>query len=344
VPRPGQGIGPGDDASGLCARNRWSVKVSAHVRRLVLAAVAISVLVSVLAPAAEAATPDEPLEKGDFAGSFGIGHGRSMYLECHGGGSPTVILDAGLRNGAAFWSQRGDETPPGPTVLPGVARFTRVCGYDRPGTILTSSPPFEFSRSSPVRMPRTAAGAVSDLHTLLKVARVPGPYVFVSHSLGGLIDRLYAATYPRQVAGMVLVDALAEYLQEPLDPAQMAAYSALNNGPVEGLDYPDLERIRFVRSFAQMRRAQRKHPLRDIPLGVISKGLPFGLPEDLPGGLTPALLERAWHLAQDKLAKLTSDAVHVVARRSSHYVMLTQPKLVIDQTRRVVRAVRRARR
>lgn len=198
------------------------------MRRLVLAAVAISVVVSVLGPAAGAATPDEPLKKGDFAGSFGIGHGRTMYLECYGEGSPTVILDAGLRNAAAFWSQRDDVTPPGPTVLPGVARFTRVCGYDRPGTILT---PTDFSRSSPVQMPRSAADAVSDLHTLLKLAKVPGSYVFVSHSLGGLIDRLYAATYPRQVAGMVLVDALAEYLQEPLDPAQMARTAPSTTAP-----------------------------------------------------------------------------------------------------------------
>jgi hypothetical protein len=91
-----------------------------------------------------------------------------------------------------------------------------------------------------------------------------------------------------------------------------------------------------------MRRAGRKHPLPDIPLSVISKGLPFGLPEGLPGGLTPAILERAWNNAQGKLAKLTPDAVHVIARRSSHYVMLTQPKLIIDQARRVVRVVRRA--
>ena len=314
------------------------------MRRLLLAAVAISVLVSVLAPAEVAATPDVPLKKGDFAGSFGIGHGRSMYLECYGRGSPTVILDAGLRAGASFWSQRGDETPPGPTVLPVVARYTRVCAYDRPGTILTSNPPFEFSRSSPVRMPRTAAEAVSDLHTLLKVAKVPRPYVFVSHSLGGLIDRLYAATYPRRVAGMVLVDALAEYLQDQLDRAQMASYSAINNGPIEVIDYPDLERIRFGRSFAQMRRAQRKHPLRDIPLSVISKGLPFGLPDGLPGGLTPAVLERAWRHAQDELAKLTPDARHVIAKRSSHDVRLTQPKLIVHQVRRVVRAARRARR
>jgi pimeloyl-ACP methyl ester carboxylesterase len=310
------------------------------MRRLVVsAAVALSVLVSVPAPATASPTPDLPLRKGDFAASFGIGHGRSMYLECYGAGSPTVILDAGLRNAAAFWSVRDDGTPPGPTVLPGTARFTRVCGYDRPGTIIT---PTEFSRSSPAPMPRTAADAVSDLHALLKAAKVRKPYVFVSHSTGGLIDRLYAATYPHQVAGLVQVDALAEYIQDSLDPAQMAAYSDLNNGPVEGIDYPDLEQIDFVRSFAQMRRAARRHPPADIPLRVISHGLPFDLPEALPGGLTPAILEEAWNRAQDKLVKLTPDAVHVIARRSSHYVMLTQPKLVIDQTQRVVRAVRRA--
>lgn len=312
------------------------------MRRLVLAAVAISVLVSVLAPAAGAATPDAPLKKGDFAGSFGIGNARTMYLECFGKGSPTVILDAGLRNGAAFWNQRSDETPPGPTVLPALARFTRVCGYDRPGTILTSDLPALFSRSSPARMPRTAADSVSDLHALLKVARVRGPYVLLSHSMGGLNNRLYAATYPRQVAGLVLVDPLAEYMQDQLDPEQFAAYDALNNGPIEGLDYPGLEQIRFGASFAQMRRAKRKHPLPDIPFSVVSKGLPFGLPDDLPGGLTPALLERAWRRSGDRVANLTRDSVHVIARRSSHYIMLTQPKLIIDQARRVVRAVRRA--
>jgi hypothetical protein len=77
---------------------------------------------------------------------------------------------------------------------------------------------------------------------------------------------------------------------------------------------------------------------------VISKGQPFGLAEGLPGGLTPPLLERAWHMAQDKLAKLTPDAVHVIAKRSSHHVMLTRPKLIHDQARLVVRAVRRTRR
>jgi pimeloyl-ACP methyl ester carboxylesterase len=294
-----------------------------------------------LTSAAEAATADEPPTRGGFARLFAIGHGRLMYLECYGSGAPTVVLDGGLREAAGIWSVRTAETPPGPTVLPGVARFTRVCAYDRPGTLAPAEAGgFRRSRSSPVPMPRTAAGEVADLHTLLKVAKVPGPYVFVGHSLGGLIDRLYAATYPRQVAGMVLVDALSEYMQGPLDPAQMRAYNALSNAPIPGLNYPDLERVLFVPSFTQMRRAERRHPLAGIPLSVISKGLPFQLPYKLPGGLTRALLDRAWRIAQHKLAKLTPDAVHVIARRSSHNIMFTQPKLITGQTRRAVQAVR----
>lgn len=320
-------------------RRFGGVSLRRVVRRVVLAVLVLFLLLCVLASDAEAATPDQPLERGDFAGSFGIGQGRSMYLECYGKGSPTVILDGGLREAAGVWSSRSAETPAGLTVLGGVARFTRVCAYDRPGTLLTET---EFSRGSPVRMPRTAASEVADLHSLLKLAGISAPFVFVAHSWGGLIDRLYAATYPRQVAGMVLVDALAEYIQGPLDPAQMTAYSALNDAPIEGLDYPDLERVLFGPSFAQMRRAERRRPLGHIPLSVISKGLPFQVPDVLPAGLSRAAIERAWQIAQDKLAKLAPNAVHVIAKHSSHNVMITQPRLIIDQTCRVVHAVRRA--
>jgi pimeloyl-ACP methyl ester carboxylesterase len=285
-----------------------------------------------------AATPDTPLKKGDFAGLVGIGGGRTIYLECHGQGAPTVILEAGLRSRSDFWSERTEETPPGPTVLPGVAKTTRVCTIDRPGTTLG---PTEFSRSSPVPMPRTAADAVADLHAVLKAARVPGPYVLVGHSTGGLIVRLYAATHPREVVGMVLVDALSEFLQGPLDRAQIAAYDELNNGPLEGVEYPDLEQILFRPSFAEMRRADRRHPLPDIPLSVISRALPLPLPAGLPAGLTTAVVERAWRQSQDKLARLTPHAVHVIARRSSHYVMFSQPELIIQQVDRIVRVLSR---
>jgi pimeloyl-ACP methyl ester carboxylesterase len=307
-------------------------------KRLAMLGVLAALLAAALAAPANAATPDWPLGKGDFAGLVGIGHGRTIYLECHGSGGPTVILEAGLRSRSDFWSEREPETPSGPTVLAGIARSTRVCTIDRPGTTLGAT---EFSRSSPVRMPRTAADAVADLQAVLKVAKVPGPYVLAGHSTGGLIVRLYAATYPREVVGMVLVDALSEFLQGPLDRAQIAAYDELNNGPLEGVEYPDLEQILFRPSFAEMRRADRRQALADIPLTVISRGLPLPLPEGLPAGLTTPLVERAWRHSQDELAALVPDAVHVVAKRSSHYVMFSQPRLIVDQVDRVVRAVRR---
>jgi hypothetical protein len=116
---------------------------------------------------------------GNFAGLIDIGAGRKMYLECSGSGSPTVILESGYRNDADIWSA---ELEPGiSSVFSQVARFTRVCAYDRPGTFLD---PVHLGRSTPVPMPRTARDLVSDLHALLQTAHVSGPYVFAAHSFG----------------------------------------------------------------------------------------------------------------------------------------------------------------
>ena len=116
-------------------------------------------------------------------------------------------------------------------VLPGVAAFTRVCAYDRPGTALDAD---HRSRSDPVPMPRTAADAVADLHALIDGAGIPGPYVLVGHSLGGIIVRLYAATYPNEIAGVVLVDASHEEqyvrFQAVLTAEQWAASAAASAG------------------------------------------------------------------------------------------------------------------
>ncbi len=277
---------------------------------------------------------DLELGRGGFAGLVGIGGGRRIYLECHGRGRPTVVLEAGLRSRSDFWIERTDETR-GVTVVPGVAKFTRVCIYDRPGTTLGTS---EFSRSDPVPMPRTARDAVADLHALLRAARVPGPYVLGGHSTGGLIARLYAAIYPREVAGMVLVDALSEFLRKRFTAEQMAVYDELNNGSLPGLeDYADLEQILFRPSFRQTARATGAEPLPDIPVVVISRGETFPLPEDLPAGLTTEVSERAWSYAQDRLARLTPDIRQWVAKRSSHYIMFSQPRLIVRAIRRVTR-------
>lgn len=133
-----------------------------------------------------AAQEATPAATGDFAGLVNIGD-RSLYLECTGSGSPTILLEAGNDDGVDGWTLRGDLA---------AATNSRVCAYERAN----------IGRSDPVPLPRTGADVVADLHALLAAANVPGPYVIVSASLGGIFARLYAMTYPDDVAGMVLVD------------------------------------------------------------------------------------------------------------------------------------------
>ena len=95
-------------------------------------------------------------------------------------------------------------------VLPGVAESTRVCTYDRPGTVASIGEDDFVSRSDAIAQPRTTPEAVAELHALLQAAAIPGPYVLAGHSLGGFFARLYAATYPDEVVGLVLVDAYSE--------------------------------------------------------------------------------------------------------------------------------------
>ena len=215
--------------------------------------------------AAQTASPVAPglAAAGDFAGSVDIG-GRSLYMECRGQGSPTVILEAGFRSRADSWTDDLIQTDaPRTMVFPGVAALTRVCAYDRPGTTTFIDGTLLPSRSDPVSMPRTALESVHDLHALLQAAMAPGPYVLVGHSYGGMFARLYASTYPSEVIGMVLVDAFSEGLEDQMTPDQWAAYEELFQPVPEALaGYEDLEFTDLDTSASQVREATAVSTLR----------------------------------------------------------------------------------
>ena len=128
------------------------------------------------ATAAQDATPavaSPTAASGDFAGLVDIG-GRSLYLECHGEGSPTVVLEAGYRASARYWSDDLlHPDAPRTMVLPAVAEFTRVCAYDRPGTYASIGEDDFVSRSDPIAQPRTAPEVVAELHALLQAGGGP---------------------------------------------------------------------------------------------------------------------------------------------------------------------------
>lgn len=265
-----------------------------------------------------------------------------MYLECRGEGSPVVVIVAGMRASADDWTR---SAPGKLNVFSEVARFTRVCAYDRPGTPVGEEP----SRSDPVPQPVTAGEAVADLHALAAAASVATPFVIVAHSYGGLIGRLYAMTHPDEVSGMVLVDTLSEGLREAETPEEWAIQRILLNGDLtEALRlYPPIERADADRSFDQIRAAA---PLKPMPLVVLSADRPWGpgLPALIADGLLPAdvppdfgyVTDRAQRSAQAKLAALVAGARRVTSTNSGHEIHKDQPQLVVDSIRDVVEAVR----
>ena len=267
-----------------------------------------------------------------------IGDGRKMFLECRGSGSPTVILESGYHNDAEIWS-----TPLEPgmsTVFPQVAKFTRVCAYDRPGTVRDAN---HLSRSTQVPMPRIARDVVSDLHALLQTAHVPGPYVLAAHSLGGIFARLYASTYPNEVVGMVLVDATSEKIRSAFTPEQwkLGVANGFTKPPPGFEKNKDVETIDLNASFDQIEKAATAQPLRPIPLFVLTAGQPFDLSplQPLPADF-PAAFNKAWHTGQDALATLAPNAKHIIATKSGHDIQGQEPQLVIDAIKQVVEVVR----
>ena len=224
-----------------------------------------------------------------------------------------------------------------------------MCVCDRPGTPIGDKP----SRSDPVPQPTTAKDAIADLHALLSAAGEAGPYVLVGHSYGGLIVRLYASTYRKEVSGLVLIDALREGLQDAETPEQWAIQRKLIEGDVrESVAlYPALERIDVDRSLKQIRAAPR---LRSIPIVVLSADRPWGpqVPPMIAAGKLPAdipadfgyVTDAAQKKAQKRLAKLVPNEKHITNTNSGHEIHKEQPQLVIDAIREVVEAVRSGKR
>jgi pimeloyl-ACP methyl ester carboxylesterase len=313
---------------------------------LVLLAAIVAVVLGVSATASAASPGESDSAKGtlgkgelgknkEFSGLVDIGGGRKMYMECRGKGSPTVVLVSGLGNAADIWSVTADPKNERP-VFSEVARFTRVCAYDRPATTRTDD---TLSPSTPVEQPTSAKPAAADLDALLRASGEPAPYVLVGHSFGGPIIRLYAGAHPAEVGGLVLVDALSEDLPNGLSPEQEALFEKINTPPpgshTESLDESS--------TFKQLRESP---PAPPVPVIVLTADRPQLTKEALATGQFPAGVDQefadalwaAQLAAQDKLAEKFPSAEHITDTNSTHYIQLENPQLVIASVREVVEA------
>jgi pimeloyl-ACP methyl ester carboxylesterase len=158
-----------------------ALKRISHPASLITALVVIS-FIPVLA-LGERATPPPPGKLVDLGG-------HQLHVHCSGNGKPTVVVENGLGDFSFDWA----------LVQTEVARYTRICTYDRAG----------YAWSDPGPKPRTFAQINLELHDALQKIGEKGPFVLVGHSYGGPVMINFAAVYPQDAAGMVLVDSACE--------------------------------------------------------------------------------------------------------------------------------------
>lgn len=263
--------------------------------------------------APEVARPAEPPPFRD--GVFPVGEGE-LHLHCKGAGSPTVVFESGSGMDGTVWGGVAAELAP----------LTRTCAYDRMGLGYSS-----YGK----KRPRTSQQMADELFALLQAAALPPPYVLVAHSAGGLNARLFAASHPRDVAALVLVDAVGPRHHErfmALYPPQTRDMVRRNAQRIpDGWDSDTL-----LKSMEQVAAAPA---LGATPLVVLSRGQP----SVAELGVTPELatqLFAAWSELQAELPKLSTNSAQITAPNSGHMMIWEANALVVEGIREAVRVAR----
>ena len=288
-------------------------------------------------------------------------NGVKMRLDCRGSGSPTVILEAGGQSPSFVWVRIQDE----------VAKFTRVCSYDRAG----------YGWSDSVHETLYPQQVAEMLHILLENGGEKPPYLMVGHSFGGVYIRAFTAEYSDEVVGMVLVDSSHENQNQltPPELAQSPEYAQRKNSSVAIFRLLQVaEPIGLLRAFkfmdagtaslslpenekgavlAQMYRAGfmgayvretlmmmdysgKPRKLGDLPLIVLSRKIDAqDMVEQIPSTLqSMELAQQMADIANDmhnELAALSTHGKWIIVEDTGHFIQLDQPQAVIDAIQEV---------
>ena len=274
--------------------------------------------------AAPAAAEKRPV----IDGRFDIG-AREMRLACSGAGGPTVVIDAGMGTAPV-------EDPGWQRIAAQVSPVTRVCLVDRAG--LGGSDPAPTG-------PRTSLDAARDLHAVLAKAGEQGPFLLVGHSVGGLHAQVFAAQYPADTAGMVLVSST--------HPDQIPTWLALLPPAAEGEEKALTEARAFLTSMeadptrneerldikASAAEAHQLVSLGNKPVIVATHSPRFRM---VPGLSEPIAvrLEEATQRMQRKFLSLSSNAHQNIAERAGHGLPHEAPAFVVENILQGVAAAR----
>lgn len=255
-----------------------------------------------------------------------------LQARVEGTGTPAVVIDAGL-------ADQLDNLRP---LQERIAQATRVVTYNRAG----------YGQSEPGPLPRDAGREAAELKTLLEKLSVPGPYVLVGHSLGGLNVQVFASGYPDEVAGLILLDPpplsfiLGEEYTELVGMAESmtAEWQTLADSAADSADAQEKARSDFFLMIASEHREMFGESARlvdsistfgDMPLVVVAAGRP-----NPAFGAVAAEYQAYWVEQSRSLAAKSTNGQFAFAEDSSHHLYTDVPELVEEIILSVVHDVR----
>ncbi len=229
--------------------------------------------------------------------------GHGLQLLVGGQGSPAVIFEGGFGAGIASWS----------TVQKDVAAFAQTVSYDRAG----------LGQSDPGPKPRSAKQIATELHAALEKSGVKPPYVLVGHSFGGIYVRVFADMYPKEVAGMVLIDPSQESFNDWLSKTQPDRLKAAESDIARASEGVQAEYASVDTSYSQARVAK------------VPKGIPVTLLTATEDETMPADARKLWIEKHKEWLTTIPGSKHIVVEKASHFIQAQQPALVIEAIKQV---------
>lgn len=300
-----------------------------------------------------------------------VGLGRRVHLRCAGSGLPSVILSAGRGDWSLTWQK----------IQPEVARFTRVCSWDRPGS----------GFSDPSSEEQDVLQTTSDLINTLEAARVPAPYLLVGHSYGSFESLLLAFQRTDSASGLVLIDPSVPEQYERFEAVAPKAGAFLRWSEQEkveslraciaaaigdklpatnpGLDdciqepnpaYPPILRQAITKAESSSSGAQNllslmlnwkrsssqlaaaKRHLKNLPLIVLTSGNALPLPPELTS--ESKLVAAEWRMMHREIAELSTAGEQRLVLHAGHHIHLDQPQVVIEAIHQAVLRARSSQR
>lgn len=237
-----------------------------------------------------------------------------------GSGGPTVVFEAGLGDSLDTWNP----------IWPAIAKQTTIVAYSRAG----------FGRSDAAPADRSARREVTELHALLTRLQLPGPYVLVGRSYGGILVRLYTSLYSNEVAGLVIVEGTHEQqvkrwgmIDSSYPPAFRAFFDSVLRTKPPGAEAGEIrETVRIQAAGA----VEGLTLLPDIPIAVLTSMRSDSTSRFV--NVTPRGHE-AWREMHDEWFRRSRNGLHIQTTHSGHDMQHDEPQLVIDAIRFVLERV-----